>query len=170
MLAVISVIMGMLLNQFKTSAEGGSTRLEARAIHRETQSQLRLVLRSATQPSEIEPALTWPDLGTADAVLRFHAPADTIDQAVIFTPRTPDYPEFSIQMEPTSRGLVIQRSDLTGPRRILGRGFSSVEFTRDQKRSIKISLVTQDKVRSASGGQKQVEEKSLSRVLLNSSL
>lgn len=167
-LLVITVILAMFLNQARTSSEGGMARLEARSLHRQAQGRLRLVLRSAIPPNEVEPALVWPELGNSDMSLRFFAPANLIDDTVVFDPRTPDYPEFTISFDPTSSGILLQRSDGTGPSQQIGRNFSSVIFNRDQDRSIQILLESEGSIRGASGSTKVVQETSTSRVIIHS--
>ena len=165
-MAILTIGMGALLTQFRSASQGGSARLEARAIHREVQGRVRLLLKSAAAPNEVDPALVWPVVGNSDASLRFHAPADLIED-VPFDPRTPDYPEFTLQADAATGGLSLQRSDATGARQLLGRGFQQVSFNRETDRVIRMDLVSQAQVRGASGNLKTVEERSSNRTLLN---
>ena len=113
-LAVLSAIFVMLLNQVRTSTEGSGVRLDARAIHREVQSRLRILFKSALAPNEVDPSVAWPDIGNTDTLVRFHAPANLLDDTVAFDPRTPNYPEFSLGERGTrTPSYVIPRSSTT---------------------------------------------------------
>ena len=166
-LAVLSAIFVMLLNQVRTSTEGSGVRLDARAIHREVQSRLRILFKSALAPNEVDPSVAWPDIGNTDTLVRFHAPANLLDDTVAFDPRTPNYPEFSLQFQAASRRLVLQLSDGSGPQQLLGRELDSFEANRLDEHSLEFTLISQDQVRGASGGTKTVEERSVNRVLLH---
>ncbi|HIB66993.1 MAG TPA: hypothetical protein EYO33_18240 [Phycisphaerales bacterium] len=167
LLALITTILAFFLSSFRTAAEGGDKRLEMRAIHREVQTRIHLLLRSAIPPNEVTAALVWPEPAGNDTFCRFHAPADLVDASVAFDPRTPDYPEFTLSYEAGTRRIILQRSDATGPIKLIGRDFDSVDFAREDRQGVKVTLRSNYQVRSASGGRKNLVHESINRVLLN---
>lgn len=115
--------------------------------------------------ARVGPTIVWPETGT-DVSLRFHAPANLLDSSVAFDPRTPDYPEFTVERSSVGR-LIARRSDLTGTTQMLSRGIDSVEFERASQRSIKFTLTSTHSVRGAVGKPKTLTEVSVNRVLIH---
>lgn len=164
-LTIMSVIFAGLFSQARTSSEGGTDRIAMRAIHRQAHSRLTLLLGSAIAPNEVDPGIIEPLYRESATVVRFCAPSDLIDSTEPFDPRSPDYPEFTIQMDSQTGGLVVQRSDGTGTVQLIGHGFKSVEFERPTKKLIEITLESEKTVRSAAD-RKKIEERSSSSVQL----
>lgn len=162
-LGVISAIFVLLMGNFRTTSEGAAKRLEDRAIHRTVQKRVRLVLRAAMQPNEVDPAVSYPAIGDTDSEVRFHAPSNLLDETIVFDPRSPDYPEFTIKL--VGDRVSLQRSDGTGPEQQFGRQISSLDFFRESEKTVKIDLETSSVVRGASGGRKPVLETSSNRIL-----
>ena len=166
LLLVLSVIFATIFNQVRTSSEGGGQRIEMRGIHRQTQRRLTLLLRGAMAPTEVDPAIVVPEYGETEAQVRFHAPVNLLEPALPFVPRTPDYPEFTLALDPGTGSLFAQRSDLSGLRQQIGRGFDSVLFEREHKHSLVVVLTSEADVRGAAGGRKAVTETSRNLIRL----
>ena len=164
MLLCLSMIFGAIFSQARSSSEGGAERITMRATHRQTQKRLSILLRSAMAPNEVDPAIVEPAYNETSAQLRFHAPADLIDDSQPFDPRTPDYQEFTLRRDAENGGLLLQRSDLSGPLQRMGDGFSSVSFDRKTKRMVTITLTSQKSIRGAAGSRKTIDESSTNSV------
>lgn len=160
----LSVIFGAIFSQTRSSSEGGAERIAMRATHRQTQKRLSILLRSAMAPNEVDPAIVEPAYNKTSTQLRFHAPADLIDESQPFDPRTPDYREFTLQRDTGTGSLLLQRSDLSGPLQRIGDGFATVNFDRKTKRMVTISLTSQKSIRGAAGSRKSIEESSFNSV------
>lgn len=159
-----SVIFGAIFSQTRSSSEGGAERIAMRATHRQTQKRFSILLRSAMAPNEVDPAIVEPAYNETSTQLRFHAPVDLIDESQPFDPRTPDYQEFTLRHDTGTGGLLLQRSDLSGPLQKIGDGFSTVNFDRKTKRIVTISLTSQKSIRGAAGSRKSIEESSFNSV------
>jgi prepilin-type N-terminal cleavage/methylation domain-containing protein len=165
-LSLLSLICLAIFSQARSSSEGGAQRIAMRAVQRQAQRRLTLLLRSAIAPNEVDPALIEPELGQTADHIKFHAPADLLDPGVAFDPRTPSYPEFTLERDLSSQGLAVHRSDGTGPRQLIGRDFTTVEFQRPSKRAIAIGLTARTTIRGAAGSPKTVLESSRNLVQL----
>jgi len=163
-LVVLSVVFAMLFGQARTSVEGGSARIEVRATQRQAQQRLTLILRSAVPPNEVDPAIEFPPPGESKPEVRFYAPVNLLDPSLGFEPRTPDYPLFRILRQPSDGSLLVQRADGSGVKQRIGRGFKSVNFRRDDERTIEVTLTSEVPVRGASGSEKVIQESSQSLV------
>lgn len=166
LLVLLSAIFASIFSQARGSSEGGAEKIALRAVHREAQTRLSRLLRSAIAPTEIDPAVVEPVYLESSSTLRFHAPSDLIDGTQIFDSRTPEYPEFTLRRDSHNGGLALQRSDGTGPRQFLGFGFSSVSFGREDKRIVSIELTSEKTVRGVSGASKTIKEFSTNAVQL----
>lgn len=164
LLIVLSMIFAGIFGQTRSSTEGGAEKLAMRATHRETQARLSRLLRSAMAPTEIDPAIVEPEFPLSSERLRFHAPSDLIDPDQVFNPRIPSYPVFLLERDSQTGGLLLGRQDGTGPKQLLGRGFSSVTFGREVKRIITIDLVSERVVRGAAGSAKTIKESTTNAV------
>jgi prepilin-type N-terminal cleavage/methylation domain-containing protein len=161
-LAILSVIFAVIFNQARTSAEGGGARIAARSTHRQAQQRLTLILRSAVPPNEVDPAIDSPLPGEADAEVRFYAPVNLLDPTLLFEARTPDYPLFQIRRQPSDGALLVQRADGNGVQQRIGRDFESVNFRREDERTLEVTLTSEMTVRGASGSRKTIQESSQS--------
>ncbi len=166
LLGGLSVLFLLIFGQVRGGTDSGSARIALRAIHRETQQRLNLVLRSAIAPNEVDPAVLEPLYSEESSVLRFHAPVDLIDSTLSFDPRTPDYPEFTIFRSGDSGGLVLRRSDGVGGSQLIGRQFSRLNFSRELKRLITVTLVSQSSVRGTAGSRKTIVEESQNAIMI----
>ncbi|MFA7483771.1 MAG: hypothetical protein WC314_24950 [Vulcanimicrobiota bacterium] len=165
-LVIMSVIFAAITGQVRTSSEGGSKKIEIRAIHRETQQRLALIFRRAIAPNEIDPAIVSPDPQQSGEEVRFHAPLDLLDPEQAFDPRNPEYPEFNLRFNPAGGCLVISKTDGTGVTQRIGRGLSQVRFHRAHAHTLEITLESVKQVRGASAGEKKIRETSKSVVRL----
>ncbi len=156
-LALLSLILMMFLGQTRDASLAGQTRLELRGQHRQVQGRVTQILRSATPPNEVTPAIVWPEVGKTEMIARFHAPVSLLDGTLPFDPRFPDYPEFTLRR--TTRGqMEVMRSDGTGTRQVFGRGLTSVKFRRLHSRTLEIELGSTQTIRGAAGSVKVVDE------------
>ncbi len=165
-LIIISAVFIMLFSQARSSTEGGSERIELRGTHREAQVRIAQLLRSAIAPNEVDPAILVPEFDETEEFCRFHAPANFLDPAEPFTPRTPNYPEFVMDLYPVTGQVHLQLSDGTGPLVRLGREFTGLEFHRDGKRIITVTLTSTKTIRSISSSPKEVVETSQNKIML----
>ena len=165
-LVILSVIFAAASGQARSSSEGGLKKLEIRAVHRESQERMGLLFRRAIAPNHVDPAIVSPIYGESAEEVFFHAPSDLIDPTQSFNPRSPDYPEFSLRKATTDGALILQNSDGTGMKQRIGEGFTEVEFRREGKHSLEISLASEIQVRGAAGKSKLLQETSRSLVRL----
>lgn len=165
LLVLLSAVFAAFFGQARSASQGGMERIAMRAVHRQAQKRLSILLRSTMAPNEVDPSIVEPAYQEASAQLRFRAPADLIDPDISFDPRSPDYPEFTLRLE-AGGGLVLQRSDLSGPTQRLGEGFATVNFERKTKRIVTVTLTSVKIVRGAAGSSKTIEESSTNAVQL----
>lgn len=167
LLTILSSVFIAVFNKSRTVSEGGAKRIELRSLQREAQRRITLLLRSAIAPNEVDPALVAPPLGESAAQVRFCAPANLLDAALTFDPRAPEYPEFTLELDPGG-SLLVRRSDNSGVKQLIGRGFQSAEFKRETKRTVAVTLTAETTVRGAAGSRKTVTETSRNLVELPS--
>lgn len=165
-LVVLSIIFAAAIGQARSSSEGGLKKIEIRAVHRESQKRLGLLFRRAIAPNHVDPAIVSPTYGEASDEVYFHAPSDLIDPTQNFNPRSPDYPEYHLRRSSSGGELLLQSSDGTGLKQRIGEKFTAVEFRREGKYSLEISLTSEIQVRGASGKKKLIQETSQSLVRL----
>lgn len=165
-LTILSVIFAAAIGQARSSSEGGLKKLEIRAVHRESQKRLGLLFRRAIAPNHVDPAIVSPEYGESAEEVFFHAPSDLVDPTLTFNPRSPEYPEYSLRRNPSGGELLLQRSDGTGIKQRIGEDFTQVEFRREGKYSLEISLASEVQVRGASAKRKLIQETSKSLVRL----
>lgn len=164
-LTILSSIFVAVFNKSRSASMGGAKRIEIRALQREAQRRVTLLLRSTIAPNEVDPAVVSPRLEESADLIRFHAPSNLLDPAIAFDPRTPQYPEFTLDLQP-SGALMVRPSDGSGVKQLIGRGFSSAQFKRESKRSISVTLVTETTVRGDAGIPKTVDETSRNLIQL----
>lgn len=166
LLSLLGVVFVSLFSQARSSAEGGAERVELRALHREAQVRIAQLLRSCIAPNEVDPAIVVPEFEETEVFCRFRAPSNLLDSTVAFVPRTPNYPEFTMSLRPGQGSVQTQLSDGTGPLVSFGRGFTTLEFERDGKRTLTVKLTSVKTIRGASNAPKEVREVSENKVML----
>ncbi len=165
-LLILSAAFAAIFAQARSGTEGGGERIQIRSVQREAQRRLTLLLRGAMAPNEVDPAIVVPEDGETKPEVRFHAPSDLLDFTEPFDPRTPKYPEYLIDRSASEGGLVVRRTDGVGVLQRIGRDFRSVEFTRNEKFSLRVTIVSESRVRGSGGSVKIIQEVSENLIML----
>ena len=89
----------------------------------------------------------------------------TFNEALTFDPRNPVFAEFTLRLD-AAGAFYLQRSDLSGPLKTFGKGFSAVEFKREQKSCILVRLESQLAAKGAQNNDRTLIEISENQIYL----
>lgn len=162
---VISVLFLTVFSQVKLATGSGDKKVQLRGEHREAQERIALYLRQMVTPDLESPALISPEVGHSETTLVYNAPQNHLNEALTFDPRNPVFAEFTLRLD-AAGAFYLQRSDLSGPLKTFGKGFSAVEFKREQKSCILVRLESQLAAKGAQNNDRTLIEISENQIYL----
>ncbi|MGE0493040.1 MAG: type II secretion system protein [Vulcanimicrobiota bacterium] len=151
LLSIIGAMFAFALRGFIASSHQGTQRVEMEIQLREATKRSSLILRSAVAPSEIQTAIYAPGVGATASEVIFCAPAELMDPATPFDPRSPVYELFRIRQVAGPETLVLESVYGAAPQRILGRQISSFEVDRLSDTVVTATIEGSTTIRGASG-------------------